>query len=371
MQTEVVEKRRWISKQKFLEGLSVVNILPGPIAAQLAIFVGHARAGMAGGVAAGVCFILPGLAIILALSTAYGLFGALPAMRDAFYGIGPVVLGIFATAVYRLGKVSIKEFFQVLIALAAALAIFAARLDLAAAMLIAGCLGVAQFHSRRSGLIALVILVSFYLLVQQLDLVAASLWPYAGSKSGLSPTLSQLALFFFEIGALTFGGGLSILAFMEQWVVTQLGWLTPQEFVDGLAIGQLTPGPVLMLAAFVGYKLLGIKGGAIAAAAVFLPSFLMMLAILPMLKRFNELQWLKASMRGIGPAVIGVLASSLVQIVPQAAFDPLTIVLLSATCALMLFRNIGPLPLISVGAGIGIAAGGSVQEWSWLFERFE
>src|SRR5258708_30810258 len=120
---------------------------------------------------------------------------------------------------------------------------------------------------------------------------------------GGQPTLWDLTGFFFKVGGFTFGGGLSMLAFMQEQVVNQLGWLTPQEFVDGLALGQLTPGPVLMLAAFIGYKLFGVSGAAAAAGAIFLPSFLMGLSILPLLRRMKALQWLKACSRAIAAAV--------------------------------------------------------------------
>ena len=145
-----------------------------------------------------------------------------------------------------------------------------------------------------------------------------------------------------------------MLAFMQEQVVTQLGWLTPQEFVDGLALGQLTPGPVLMLAAFIGFKLKGVLGAAIAAGAIFLPSFLMMLTILPLLKRMGNLAWLRAFMRGVGPAVIGALAVSLAQMTPHAARDWITWLLLAATVAIMLWRNTGPLPLMVAGGALGV-----------------
>ncbi len=351
MQAEIQEKRQWIDKQRFVEGLSLVNMLPGPVATQLGIYIGHEAGGMAGGVLAGLCFILPGFFILLALAAAYVAYGALPSMRDAFYGIGPVVLGIFAAAVYRLGRASIKEVSQAVIAVTAALVILATSLGFAVTLLAAGCVGVALFHSRPAGLVALVGVSAAYAIAQYLDWFAL---PAAGSGAAAAPSLWNLAAFFFKVGALTFGGGLSMLAFMEQQVVSQLAWLTPQEFVDGLALGQLTPGPVLMLAAFVGFKLMGTQGAAVAAAAIFLPSFLMMLSILPLLKKLGGLRWLRAFMRGAGPAVIGALAASLGQMAPHAAPDAFTALLLIATLTLTLLRNVGPLSLMASGALAGL-----------------
>ncbi len=356
MQAELQEKRGWVSKEKFLEGLALVNMLPGPGATQLGIFIGHAKGGMAGGIIAGLCFVLPAFFIMLALAAAYLAYGALPSMRSAFYGIGPVVLGIFTVAVYRLGKNAIKEMVQVVIAVAAAATMAAPHIGLVITLLIAGCAGIAVFDSRRHGVIGLAVVLIGLVLMRGLELLYASsdAAPVIPIMDGVAPSLLDLGSFFFKVGAFTFGGGLSMLAFMQEQVVVQLGWLTPQEFVDGLALGQLTPGPILMLAAFIGFKLKGIVGATIAAGAIFLPSFLMMLSILPMLKRMGNLAWLKAFMRGVGPAVIGALAVSLGQLAPHAAPDWTAWALLLGTIMIMLWRNIGPLAFMLGGASIGL-----------------
>jgi len=355
MQAEIQEKRRWIDKKSFVDGLALVNMLPGPGATQLGIYIGHAKGGIAGGIVAGLAFILPAFAIMLALAAVYIAYGALPSMRSAFYGIGPVVLGIFAVAVYRLGKNAIKERPQILIALAAAAAMLVPQLGLVTILLVAGCVGISVFDKRKHALIG------FAIVLAGLGVVHALAWTQGMPTTGLvstsqsaEPTLWALGTFFFKVGAFTFGGGLSMLAFMQEQVVTQLGWLTPQEFVDGLALGQLTPGPILMLAAFIGFKTHGIAGAAIAAGAIFLPSFLMMLTVLPIIKRMGNLGWLRAFMRGVGPAVIGALAVSLAQMAPHAAPDWVTWLLLAGTVAFMLRRNTGPLPLMLGGGAIGI-----------------
>src|ERR1700730_10464682 len=314
MQTEIQEKREWIAKQQFVEGLALVNMLPGPGATQLGIFIGHTKAGLAGGILAGLCFMLPAFLIMLILATVYVAFGALPSARNAFYGIGPVVVGIFAASVYRLGKGTIKELSQVVIALAAVVVMLFTPLGLVLPLLAAGCIGIALFHSRRTGLIALALLIAAFGVYYVGDILLAK-WAAPTSdmalrSSGASPGLWELGAFFFKVGAFSFGGGLSMLAFIQEQVVNQLGWLTPQEYVDGLALRQLTPGPVLMLAAFIGFKLVGVEGAAVAACSIFLPSFLMMLSILPLLRKMKDVQWLKAFMRGVGPAVIGALGVS-------------------------------------------------------------
>jgi chromate transporter len=166
--------------------------------------------------------------------------------------------------------------------------------------------------------------------------------------------LVHVALFFLKVGAFTIGGGLTMIAFIQDQVVGQFGWLTPREFVDGLALGQLTPGPVLMIAAYVGYKLAGLAGAVVAATAAFLPSLVIMLAILPMLDHVRQMAWMKATMRGMSPAVIGVLAVSLVRLSPAAVPDPLALLILIGTIAATLAFGVGAFKLMIGGAVLGI-----------------
>ena len=364
MQTEIQEKRQWISKPEFVEGLALVNMLPGPGATQLGIFIGHAKAGLAGGSIAGVCFVLPAFLIMLALAAAYVAFGTLPSMRNAFYGIGPVVVGIFAAAVYRLGKGTLRERSQIAIAAAAAIVMFFTPVGLVMPLMAAGCVGIALFDSRRIGLIALTGLGIAFGAYYLIDILSTKFIMPTVELPEISdvyfPNLWELGTFFFKVGAFTFGGGLSMLAFMQEQVVNQFGWLTPQEFVDGLALGQLTPGPILMLAAFIGFKLAGVAGAVVAGSAIFFPSFLMMLSILPLLRKLEDLQWLRAFMRGVGPAVIGALAVSLAQMAPHAAPDGFTWFLLALTIGLVLLRNVGPLPVMAGGAVIGLISRGDL-----------
>ena len=364
MQTEIQEKLQWISKPEFVEGLALVNMLPGPGATQLGIFIGHAKVGLAGGIIAGICFILPAFLIMLALSAAYVAFGTLPSMRNAFYGIGPVVVGIFATSVYRLGKGTIRDRSQIAIAIATAIVMFFTPIGLVMPLMAAGCVGIALFDSRRTGLIGLSVLVAafgtYYLIDTFLAELIVPTVNLPQQSNATSPGLWELGTFFFKVGAFTFGGGLSMLAFIQEQVVNQFGWLTPKEFVDGLALGQLTPGPILMLAAFIGFKLAGTTGAAVAGSAIFLPSFLMMLSVLPLLRKPKDLQWLRAFMRGVGPAVISALAVSLVQMAPHAAPDIFTWVLLALTIGIILLCNVEPLPVMAGGGVIGLLSRGCV-----------
>jgi len=357
MQAEFQERRGWLSKERFLEGLALVNMLPGAAATQLGIFIGYQRAGWWGGVVAGLCFILPAFLIMLTLTLLYSTFGALPVMRDAFYGLGPVVLGIFVVAVYRLGKTALKGMSQIAIGIAAAVLVAFTPIGIVGTFILAGCIGVTLYHSRawglRAALVATLLIAAYHwagtaLTAQELSAGGAYLDP------ALAAGLWDIGRFFFKVGAFTFGGGITTLAFMQDQVVNQLHWLTQQEFLDGLALGQLTPGPILMLAAYVGYKLSGVAGAVVGGIAIFLPAFLLMLSVLPVLNRIRELVWIKAAMRAISAAVIGILSVSLMQMAPHAAPDAFTATLMVLTVAGMLTWSLAPLPLMLGGGLIGI-----------------
>ncbi len=352
MQSELQEKRQWISRERFLEGLSLVNMLPGAGATQLGIFLGYARGGWWGGLLAGLCFVLPAFFIMLVLTLVYATFGATPLMRGALYGLGPVVLGIFAVAVYRLGRNTITGLVQVLIAVAAAAVVIASPLGIAMVLMTAGALGIFLFHSRRAGVYVLATLATLFIALHfALPYFAVE----TTAESGSAPAgLLEIGAFFFKVGALTFGGGLTMIAFVQEQVVNQLHWLTPREFVDGLALGQFTPGPILMVAAYVGYKLAGFLGAVVGGAAIFLPSFLLMLSILPVYERVRKLLWMKAALKGIGPAVIGVLAVSLTQMAPHAIPDPFAVMIFAATVLALLAWRVGAIKTMLGGAVLGI-----------------
>jgi chromate transporter len=352
IQAEVQERRAWLSKERFLEGLALVNALPGATAMQMCIFVGHQRVGMWGGVVAGLAFMAPAFAIMLLLSAAASRYGALPMMRDAFYGLSPVVLGIFAVAAYRLGRAAIKDLFSAIIAGAAAAAVAFSVLGVAGTLILAGCIGVLVDYSRRAGVIALGIAVLLIGAERAAQLIVPE---FRGSEAS-APGLWELGTFFFKVGALTFGGGMTIIAFVQEQVVNQLKWITSQEFLECLTLAQFTPGPIIMVAAYVGYKVAGAAGATVSACAIFLPSFLLMLAILPFLERVRALAWVKAAMRGIAPAVVGTIAITVVHLAPHAAPDAFSAVLLAVTVIVLLAWRVPVLSLVVGGALVGIIA---------------
>ncbi len=355
MQAELQEKQQWVSKERFVEGLSIVNMLPGAPGPQLAIILGYARGGMWGGLLAGLCLVLPGFFILLVLTKAYASLGVTPIGRGALYGVGPVVLGILGVAAYRLGKSTVCTIRQTMIAIVAVAALIWSSLGIAAILLLAGGAGLVLFHSKKVGAAVLVLLTALLSILRFASWFTSA--PVTAMPQGtppLSPSVTDIGAFFFKIGALTFGGGLSMIAFIHEQVVNQFHWLTPQEFIDGLGLGQLTPGPILMVAAYVGYKVAGVVGAAFAATAIFLPAFMMMLALLPVLDRVRTLVWTKAALQGIGPALIGVIAVSLVQMAPYAVPDPFAIAVLIATVTAMLVWRFSALKLIFAGAVFGV-----------------
>src|SRR5262245_10779826 len=346
MQAEFQERRQWTTKQHFLEGLALVNVLPGATATQLGIFLGYARAGWWGGLLAGLCFAVPAFAVMVGLAMAYGALGVAPIVRGALYGLGPVVVAIFVAALVRLARSGIRSRIQAAIAVGAGITAMVTPLGPAPILLLAAAVGLMLFHHKEVGAITVA-----GLMIAMIVAPYSWWWTLAVPATAVhEPTLGRVAALFAGIGALTFGGGLTMIALMQEHVVERLQWLTPREFVDGLALGQLTPGPVLMLAAYVGYKVLGIRGAVVAAVASFLPSFVLMLGLLPVFERVRTLGWARAAMQGVVPAVIGVMAIALARLVPYAAPDPLACVLLVVAIVALLWWRPAPLKAMLGGS---------------------
>jgi chromate transporter len=345
----------------FVEGVALVNMLPGPSGAQMSIFLGYSRAGWWGGLLAGLCFLLPAFVVMLLLTLFYTHYGALPGLRGMFRGLNPVVVGIFVVAVYRLSRAAITEIPQGVLALAGALALGLTPVGIVPLLLLAGALGVVLYGSRRWGLVATTGVATLQGL-----LAWHPWWLHMPGLSGMAtgfgtslqpPSIGQIGLFFVKVGLFTFGGGLVLLAFLQDQVVQHLQWLTPQEFLDGLALGRLTPGPIPLLAAFIGYRVAGLHGAVVAGVAIFVPSFVLMLSLLPMLAHLERVAWLKAARQGISPAIIGMIAVTLLKLLPTAVPGVFPGVLVLATVAAMVGWRVGPVPLMALGAALGLLWG--------------
>ena len=362
LQAELQEKRRWVSKERFVEGLSLANLIPGATLTQFCMFLGYARGGFWGGMIAGLCFVLPAFGIMLALTLTYAHLGATPIMRGGLYGLGPVVLGIFAVAVYRLSKSEVTTFPQILIMVTAAAASAFNPLGIAPTIALAAGVGILIFHSLPLGALILVFMTAL--------LAVANFGPWFPLLLNASPAqiiapiqpagLTEIVATFSKIGALTFGGGLTILALIQEEVVEQYHWLTHQEFIDGLALGQFTPGPMIIVAAYVGFKVAGFGGAALAATAIFLPSFIITLSVLPIYERVRKLAWATAAMKGVGPAVMGIVAVNLVRMAPHALPDYAAVAILVTTILAMLLWRVGAVKIMIAGSVFGAL-------WSRLF----
>jgi chromate transporter len=277
-------------------------------------------------------------------------------MRSGLDGLGPVVVGMFVLAVYRLGRATVTTLAQLLIALTAAAALACSALGVVAMLALAAGGGIWLWHSRRMGTAVLLGLLTLLALRDGMLGFPGVLLPSGAPAVALpSPaSLPALGLFFFKAGALTFGGGMGILALLQDQVVQQWHWLTPQEFLDGLALGQCTPGPGLVVTAYIGYKLAGLAGAGVAALAIFAPSFLFMLVILPIFDRVRTLEWITAAMRGVRPAVSGMFAVTLARMAPHALPDLWALALLVATVIALVVWRMGAVKLMLAGAMVGM-----------------
>jgi chromate transporter len=343
MQDEFVRRRGWLTNDEFIGALAATNLIPGPNSTEMAIHLGYRRRGVAGGLVGGVAFILPAATLVLALSWAYFRWGTLPTMEDLFTGIQPVVVALIAFAAWRLRAPATRSPLAAAIAIAAfALTLTLPRWEVVA-LLAAGVVLLAARPRIGAGLAAV---APFALAVP----VSASWFMVAGVS------LPAMAFTFLKVGALLFGGGYVMIPLLEPDAVNA-GWLTEQQFLDGLAIGQATPGPIVTTATFVGYAAAGWAGAAVATVAVFAPAFVFAMTLGYSMERLPDAPHVRAFVDGVSAAVFGAIAGVAVALALALAATPLSIVLLAASVA-VLFRGLIPAYLlVGIGGGVGVAAG--------------
>ena len=345
MQRDLVERRGWITQDEYLEGLAVSQTLPGPLAAQLAMWLGYARRGPAGAVAAAVPFILPPFVIVSAVAALYVAFAGTQAIQALFYGIGPAVIALILRGALKLLRVTVKGDRRLWAIFAiVTLVTFVARSEVALLIVIAGLVGVALYAPppwlRRPA-------------VAPLLLLAPELGRAAGSAD--PNVLIQLGIFFFKAGAFTFGSGLAIVPFLQQGLVRDLGWLSEREFLDAVAIGMITPGPVVITAVFVGYLVAGLAGATIAALGVFLPPFLMVILLAPWIIQHRQQPWLQGFTKGATAAAAGAITGAAAVIATQVLMDVGTVAIF-LVALLALWRSRIPEPmLVGASALVGLA----------------
>lgn len=299
-ETEVVGKRRWVDRQQFLDMLGAANLIPGPTSTETAIAVGYARAGCPGLCVAGACFILPAALITGAFASAYVRFGSLPQVAAILSGIKPAVLSVIAIAIWRLGKMAVKDWGLAVLG-AVALTAFFFGLNALAILFGGGLLGMLARRFSKLRATAALALAPLFPMPSPGRLVA--------SASAIRPSLVCIALFFLKLGAVLYGGGYVLLAFLEQGLVRQHAWLTQQQLLDAVAIGQFTPGPVFSTATFIGYILGGVPGAAVATAGIFLPSFFYVGLLAPVLFRLRQSAWIAAFMDAVNVCAVALMAA--------------------------------------------------------------
>ncbi len=356
MQKNLVEERRWFSKQDYLEGLALAQLAPGPLAAQLAIYLGWARGGVWGATLIGFAFVLPSFIMVLGLAALYLQFGGLSWMRGAFYGIGAAVIAIIGRSVWKLGKMTLSKD-RLLWALFIVSAVVTAWTESEIVWLFLG-----------SGVLSLFIKAPpkwgrAASVMSALSLPVGWSWP-AWSITGLGAaasagTLWSIAWYFAEAGAFVFGSGLAIVPFLHSGVVTRFHWLTDQQFLDAIAVAMITPGPVVITVAFIGYLVAGPLGACVAALATFGPCYFFTVIPAPFFRRFAKHPGIKAFVDGVTAAATGAIAGAGFVLGRRALIDVPTVLIALATVLLLVkFKKLQE-PLIIVGAGlVGILLNG-------------
>jgi len=341
MRDEVVKRRKWIDEQGFLDLLGAANLIPGPTSTEMAIFLGFRRVGWAGLVLAGVCFISPAMLIVLALAWAYVRYGSTPAAGGILYGVLPVVIAIVAQALWGLGQKAVKGWLTAVTGMIV-VGLYFLHANILVLLLAAGVVVMLGENWSRLRTVK----------------VSSVLLPLSGA--GLAATaapFSLLLLFlnFLKIGAVLYGSGYVLLAFLRADFVTRLGWLTDKQLIDAIAIGQVTPGPVFTTATFIGYLLGGVPGALLATLGIFLPSFFFVAISSLFIPYIRNSTWASAFLDGVNIASLGLMLGVTVQLAATALIDPITIAI-ALVCLGLLFRyHTNSTWLIAGSALLGLA----------------
>ncbi|MFT3843268.1 MAG: chromate transporter [Myxococcaceae bacterium] len=351
MQRDLVERRGWISKEDYLDGLALAQLAPGPLAAQLAMYLGWVKGRTWGATVIGVAFVAPSFAMVLALSAAYLRFGGLSWMQGAFYGIGAAVIALIGRSAWKLIKLTLARD-RLLWAIFGVLTAATAWAENENIWLFLGSgVVVLLWRARRAPVPTAAAGVAPWLLS---GLTGPASWPLLG----------KMAWFFTTAGAVVFGSGLAIVPFLHGGVVKDFGWLNEQQFLDAVAVAMITPGPVVITVAFIGYLVAGPVGALVAALAVFLPCYLFVVIPAPYFRRYGKNRHVKGFVDGVSAAATGAIAGATLVLGRRALLDAVTnapkwpAVLLCAVTAVALWRvKKLPEPLVIAAAGVaGIAA---------------
>ena len=350
MHRDLVEERKWISEEEYKDGLALAQLAPGPLAAQLGIYLGYVHYRILGATLCGLAFVLPSFVMVVVIGIAYKMFGGLPWMQAIFYGVGAAVVGIIIISSYKLteksiSKFNIKSFIQkwmlwIFFLLAAVITIISEReevlLFVAAGLLYMFVKAPPKWMKKSS-------------VVNSILLFETGFWQFEYG------TLGKIAIFFTKAGAFIFGSGLAIVPFLHGGVVNEYHWLNENEFIDAVAVAMITPGPVVITVGFIGYLIAGFPGASVAALATFLPCYLFTVLPAPYFHKYGKHPSIKAFVDGITAAVVGALAGSVIVIGIRTIKDlPTALIALATIVILIKTKKVKEPHIILIAAVIGL-----------------
>jgi chromate transporter len=356
MEKELVQERQWLTKEEMRDAVAVSQSLPGPLAIQVGIFIAYLRGGFWGAWAGGWAFILPNFLIVSALGALYVHFGGLGWMTGVFYGVAPAVIALILHSCYRLAKLGMEDWFQWVLATVCFIITIWLEAEVATLFIGAGVFGILYYGSlfRRANIPT-----------SLLALVPVGIGTATAPATG---TLWQLLVFFLKAGSLTFGSGLVIVPFLEKGLVQEYGWLNPREFLVAVAIGMMSPGPVVITATFVGFLVAGFRGSLVSTIGIFLPSFILILVVAPILVRHRANPNVQGFVKGAYGAAIGTILGACVLLGKVAIGDWLTALIGIVSLAILFrFKLSNPL-LIGATAVIGLIVFPLLQP-DWLMVK--
>jgi chromate transporter len=339
MFNHMVEKRRWLSKDRFIKIMAFCHMLPGPEALQLAIYIGYLKRKVLGGILAGLTFILPGAIAMIVLSWLYVRYGQLPQVVDALYVLKPAVLGIIAAGIIKLGRAAIRNFFLAILLVGAFLAMRFGGINFLLILLIAGVLN-------------LIVDQGWPLLRRGATTFPATIGGIAVLLPLGDSRLFQVSWLFLKTGLLSFGGAYASLVFVQRGAVAQYHWLSDGQLLDGVALSVATPGPFMLFTTFVGYLASGVTGAVLATFFVFLPSFIFVIAGVHYIEKVRDNRPIQAFLAGVSAAVVGVIAVVSLDLIPEALVDWVTVGIAVAAFLLIAFLK-RDVALVAIGAIVG------------------
>ncbi len=357
MEKELVQERKWLSKDEMREGIAVCQSLPGPLAIQVGIYISYLRGGFWGAWAGGWAFILPNFLIVATLGALYVHFGGLPLVTAIFYGVSPAVIALILHSCYRLAKLGMEDWLQWGIAAACLVITAAVQAEVAILFIAAGIVGILYYGT-------------LFRLTRVPPLPIFAMAPVGAiALGGVSGSiLGKLLVFFLKAGSLTFGSGLVIVPFLEKGLVQQTGWLDERQFLVAVAMGMLSPGPVVITATFVGYLVAGFWGSLVSTVGIFLPSFLLVLIVAPILIRHRANRNVQGFVKGAYAAAIGTILGASILLGKIAIGDWLTALVGLVSLGVLFRWKVSNPALVAATAAIGLIAFPLLQP-AWVFVK--